>query len=137
MKNSVVYIKSAINHSFGSGFVIHQDEEGCFILTCQHVVDEVGTPLVENQTVEVIATSSNTIDMAVLYVNELKLEPLPLQIDNCNSADVEVIGFSQFTKSLNQKEYIHATLFENPIELLSKDSGFSYNARKIKAKEGV
>lgn len=135
MKSSVVNIESIENNSFGTGFVIHSDAKGVYILTCQHVLDDVVKPVVENVLAKVIATG-DFIDMAVLYVSKLYLDPLPLQIDECDSLDVDVIGFSNFNQSVIQKKYINATLYKESIELHSKEDDLFYNVRKIKAKDG-
>jgi len=135
MKNSVVNIESVINNSFGTGFVIDRDEKGVFVLTCQHVLDDVVTPVVESVLAKVVA-KSDFIDMAVLYVSKLHLEPLSLQVDECDSLDVEVIGFSHFNKSLSQKKHIDATLYKESIELHSNNDDLFYTIRKIKANDG-
>jgi len=135
MKNSVVNIESAINSSFGTGFVIDSNEKGVFVLTCQHVLDDVKTPVVESVLAKVVA-KSDFIDMAVLFVSKLHLEPLSLQIDECDNLDVEVIGFSHFNKSVNQKKHIEATLYKESIELHSHDDDLFYSVRKIKANDG-
>ena len=135
MRNSIVSIESVSNNSFGTGFVIESDEKGVYILTCQHVVDDVETPVVENVLAKVIA-KGGFIDMALLYVSKLHLEPLPLQEKECNQLDVEVIGFSHFNQSLTQKKHIKATLYQELIELHSKEEDAYYNVRKIKANDG-
>ena len=134
MLNSIVNIESANenNNSFGTGFVIHSDEKGVFILTCQHVLDDVEVPVVEEVLAKVI-TRSNFIDMTVIYVSKLQLQPLPMQVDSCDSLNVDVIGFSHFNQELTQKKHIHATLFEEAIELHSNSDDTFYLARKIKA----
>ena len=132
MKNSIVYIESSDNRSFGTGFVVHSDNDGSYILTCQHVIDSVVNPIV-GDTVADIITPSSFIDMAVLFVKGLELQPLPLQIDGCDSLEVEVIGFSSFDKSSSQKEHIDATLYSHPIERHLHEENLSYQLRKIKA----
>jgi len=134
MLSSIVNIESINenNSSFGTGFVIHNDEKGVYILTCQHVLDDVETPMVEEVLAKVIATS-DFIDMAVIYVSKLHLQPLPMQVDACDSLNVDVIGFSHFNKHLTQKKHIHATLFKEAIELHSNEDDSFYLARKIKA----
>ena len=135
MKGSIVNIESVSNNSFGTGFVIDSNEKGVYILTCQHVLDDVETPVVENVLAKVIARGE-FIDMAVLYVSKLQLKSLPLQTIECDSLDVEVIGFSTFNKTLTQKKHIKATLYEESIELHSKEDDSFYNVRKIKANDG-
>jgi len=135
MRNSIVSIESVSNNSFGTGFVIDSDEKGVYILTCQHVLDDVKTPVVENVLAKVIA-KGGFIDMAVLYVSKLHLEALPLQTKECDQLDVEVIGFSHFNQNLTQKKHIKATLYQELIELHSKEEDAYYNVRKIKANDG-
>ena len=135
MRNSIVNIESVSNNSFGTGFVIHSDERGVYILTCAHVVDDVETPVVENVLAKVVAKGS-FVDMAVLYVSKLHLEALSLQTEDCENLDVEVIGFSSFNQNLTQKKHINATLYKELIELHSKEDDLFYTVRKIKAKDG-
>ena len=135
MKSSVVNIESVNNNAFGTGFIIDSDEKGVFILTCQHVLDDVETPVVENVLAKVIA-KGEFIDMAVIYVSKLQLKALALQTESSESLDVEVIGFSTFNKTLTQKKHIKATLYEEPIELHSKEDDAFYTVRKIKAHDG-
>jgi hypothetical protein len=135
-RDSVVYIGSSTNSSFGSGFVIDKDKNGVFILTCQHVLDEVVIPIINNIEADVIARGNYNIDMALLYLRGVQLKPFSLQRRDCDSLDVEVIGFSHFNKTLNQKKYIYATLYDKPIELSTKSGELSHNARKIEVKNG-
>lgn len=136
MVNSIVQIESQNenNNSFGTGFVIDKDDKGIYVLTCQHVIDDVEIPVVDDLPTEIIV-QSDFIDMAVLYITNLHLEPLPLQIDKCESREVDVIGFSQFNHNLSQKKHIIATLFKNTIELHSSEDDSFYFARKIKAND--
>lgn len=135
MKNSVLRIESKSNSSFGTGFVIDFDSKGTYILTCQHVIDDVTIPFIKGVEGKVVSKAS-FIDMSVLYVEILNLVPLSLQIDDCNSLDVEVIGFSNFSKSMSQKKHISANLYKKPIELHAHDNNEFYNVRKIKAYDG-
>lgn len=134
MTHSIVNIESLDenNKSFGTGFVIDQDNKGVYVLTCKHVIDDVKNPMVEEVKARIIA-QNDFIDMAVLYVSKLHLPPLPLQIDPCTSLHVDVIGFSHFNNNMTQKKHIKATLFKEPIELHSNNTDTFYRARKIKA----
>ena len=136
MTESIVTIESEnqSNDGFGTGFVIYNDGQGIFILTCKHVVDEVGSPVVNELFAQIIA-SSNTIDMTLLYVPKLNLKALPMQIDSCDSLEIDVIGFSLFNQDYTQKKHIQAKLFKEPIELFSIETQQSFNARKLKAKD--
>ena len=135
MRNSIVNIESISNNSFGTGFVIDSDEEGIYILTSAHVLDDVEIPMVENVLANVVVKSS-FVDMAVLYLPKLDLKALPLQIEMCKGLEVEVIGFSIFTQNLTQKKHIKATLYPELIELHSKKDNLFYTVRKIKAHDG-
>lgn len=135
MKNSIVNIESANNNSFGTGFVIDKDDKGIYILTCQHVIEDVGIPIVENVLARVTVLGG-FLDMAVIYVPKLNLEPLPLAEQQNTNSDVMVIGFSRFNHKIIQKQHIEATLYKESIELHSSENDSFYNVRKIKAKEG-
>ena len=136
MINSIVHIESfnENNRSFGTGFVIESDEHGIYILTCQHVIDEVEIPVVEAYKAEII-TRSDFIDMAVIYIKGFQLPALHLQIDKCASLNVEVIGFSHFNQTVAQKKHIFAKLFKETIELHSTIDDSFYLSRKIKAND--
>lgn len=135
MIKSVVNIESALNTSFGTGFVVAEDDKGIFLVTCRHVIDDVETPIVEDVLAKVIA-KGDFIDLAVLHVNKMHLPSLPLEPHECSQLDVEVIGFSHFSQSTNQKKHIKATLFEESIELHSTEDDRFYTVRKIQSTEG-
>ncbi|NEP22814.1 trypsin-like peptidase domain-containing protein [Moorena sp. SIO3I6] len=83
---SVVHIQSTDpkKTDFGSGFIFFEDEEGAYVLTCAHVVRDVGgidQVKVENRHATVIYHSENGYadDLAILKVEGLKNLPnLPL-----------------------------------------------------------
>lgn len=135
MKDNIVYIKSSTNNSFGTGFVIDEDENGIYVLTCQHVVDDVEVPLIE-KVLATVVTEPHFIDMAVLYVKGVHIPPLLLQFEGCDSLQVEVVGFSYFDAESRQKQNIQATLYKESSERLSPKKNFSYSIRKLKANDG-
>jgi len=135
MKSSVVKIESIINSNFGTGFIIDKDDNGVYILTCQHIIEDVQKPMVEQVLAKIIIEDS-FIDMAILYVPKLQQEPLTLQRASCNSRHVKIIGFSKFNQTMTQKQNISATLFKETIELHSKDDNRHYNVHKIKVDSG-
>jgi hypothetical protein len=136
MFNNIVHIESSNknNGSFGTGFVIDKCENGIYILTCQHVVDEVKTPTVNDKPAEIVATSE-FLDMAVLHVKGLDLQPFPLQIEACEENDVHAIAFAKFTQELVQKKEIQATLFDDVTEIHSKENNAFYIVRRLKAED--
>ena len=72
------------NKSFGTGFVIHQQGSTYYVVTCYHVVRDVGGPdrvrIKENLPATLIAFDDETgFDLAVLKVENLtNVLPLPL-----------------------------------------------------------
>ena len=134
MSNNIVHIESSNkeNKSFGTGFVIESNEQGTYILTCQHVLDSVQDASIESQAVELIA-HSDFLDMAIIFLPLLRHEKMSLQLDTCESLNITSIAFSSFKKDLVQKSTIHATLFEDFIELHSTEDDSFYLIKKIKA----
>jgi len=74
-KPSTFLITSSTNKSFGTGFCVHKDEEGSFLLTCAHVVNACGEESlqVHDYATTVVANSNDaqTVDIAVVYVKGL------------------------------------------------------------------
>ena len=136
MLNKIVHIESANeeNSSFGTGFVIESNEQGTYVLTCQHVLDAVQDARIESKAVEVIA-HSDFLDMAIIFLPILQHKKMSLQLDACPSLSITSIAFSSFKKDLVQKSTIHATLFEDFIELHSTEDDSFYLIKKIKADE--
>jgi len=136
MLDSVVHIESSDknNKSFGTGFAIDADDYGAYILTCQHVIEEVETPTIEDHEVEIIATSE-FLDVAVIHVKDLHIKPLRLQLEACKSNAVQAIGFATFSRDLVQKKVIKGTLFKETIQLHSKVDDSFYIVRRVKAEE--
>jgi len=135
MKNSIVNIESVTNSSFGTGFVIDSDENGVYILTCKHVLEDVVHPIVDAVMAKVVA-EDDFIDMVVLYVSKLQLKVFPLQKEPCSNLEVEVIGFSNFNKDSLQKQHIEAKLYKEHVELHAKENSDVYVVRKIRAEDG-
>ena len=90
LDNSVVLITSTDAHEcrFGSGFIVYQDDHETYLLTCAHVVTDVGgrdkVKVRKLQAVVVAEGASNGCDLAVLRVEEVLTNSLPLKI--CSSA---------------------------------------------------
>lgn len=105
LQDSVVLITSSDpkNRRFGTGFVIRQRINLAYVLTCDHVVEDVGGAtqiLVEDlpATVEVTGQSEG-IDLAILRVESLLGKPVLSMADNGQQGDtVETAGFQVFDK---------------------------------------
>ena len=63
------------NHHFGTGFIIHHDEEASYIFTCAHVVNDVGGEnflQVDGRPAKLLAIGDNDgLDLAVLRTSPL------------------------------------------------------------------
>ena len=83
--NSTFLIKSSSNRSFGTGFCIHKNDKGSFLLTAGHVVEACGRDdlLVESYktTLLHISDEHDTIDLALIYVEGLT-DTVPLKLSN-------------------------------------------------------
>jgi len=134
MLESIVHIESSDknNKSFGTGFVIDQNESGAYVLTCQHVLEAVENAVIESNQVEILS-QNDFFDMAILFVPSHKSPNIQLQLQTCNNLNVSSIAFSSFQKNLVQKSTIHATLFKDFIELHSTEDETFYLIKKIKA----
>lgn len=131
---SIVSIESKKNKSFGTGFIIHNDSKGSYLVTAAHVIDQVIVPMINRKEAKVIA-QGEMIDIAILYLEGVILEPLPLQINNCNTLEVKVIGFSQFDQENMQKTTIKSILYREPVEIHPYDDKSSSVVKKILATE--
>ena len=134
MSNKIVHIESSNkeNRSFGTGFVIENNQEGTYILTCQHVLDSVVDARIESEPIEVIANNS-FLDMAIVFLPNLNYEKMLLQLEACDDLNITTVAFSSFKKDLVQKSTIHATLFKEFIELHSREDDSFYLIKKLKA----
>ena len=139
MNTSTLLIESQNinNSSMGTGFVIHQDSFGSYILTCAHVVEQVEKMVsVNGLKAEVTAMgSSEGIDLAVVYVKEIFRNPLKLQRQNCTNGEVEVLGFSAFSHKKVQGKSREAMLLPSKITLKNRETHEDYYAWEIIAND--
>ncbi|PMG74974.1 hypothetical protein BCU84_16800 [Shewanella sp. 10N.286.51.B7] len=100
MDNSILAIYNEEDTKLGTGFVIKTDNEGAYIATCGHVVNNCGSSmLVEGVKPKIILNEyDNGLDLAVLYVKGVSHPPLHVQVkENINT--VKVIGYSRIMRS--------------------------------------
>ena len=104
LQSSVTLITSAetSNNRFGTGFVIYQDDDLAYLLTCAHVVDDVGGAEnidVEGASATVVAYGSAAeLDLAVLCVaGQLNKTPLSLQPAGDKDSQFLTAGFQKFS----------------------------------------
>jgi hypothetical protein len=100
---SVVLITSADEHNrtIGTGFVIHTTPDAAYVITCAHVVRDVGGAehvRIRNLPVEIVVTSSERdADMAVLRVPELTMHPaLTWAAAGSEGAAIALTGYSDY-----------------------------------------
>lgn len=105
---SVVLVTSSDtdNHRFGTGFVIANDEHNTYLLSCAHVVRDIGgvdKVIIGEQQANVIACGSEDgpDDLAVLQVEVPLNTPPPLKLDSSGRTGLPFIatGFQLFGKN--------------------------------------
>jgi len=137
MKESILLIQSKEdnNNHFGTGFIIHQDEFGSYVLTCSHVVNSVEKPMVNGKKGEIKADGKDKgIDLAILYVKNLYAKPLLLQNINCDSTDTYLFGYSDYNHESYQSKKKETILLEEVVVTL-KDNSLDIDTWQIMAKE--
>ncbi|HMR68094.1 MAG TPA: serine protease, partial [Anaerolineae bacterium] len=103
LQTSVVLISSrdpGINR-FGTGFVIRQTPDATILVTCAHVIDDVGGPGnvdVEGQAGEVVALgAADELDMAVVRIPAQPGKPaLELHSSGQTGSDIRTAGYQLF-----------------------------------------
>lgn len=114
LQDSIVLInsKDITNNRFGTSFAIFRDEDALYLLTCAHVVDDVGgveqviagglqaSVVVCGERENPDLDSYNPVDLAVLKVDELPEQP----VLNCCPVGFKEMpfmtaGFQAFSKS--------------------------------------
>ncbi|MCP4702858.1 MAG: CHASE2 domain-containing protein [Gammaproteobacteria bacterium] len=104
LDTSVFLITSAEadNSGFGTGFVIKQDQAGAYLLTCAHVIEELGKEEIlaeESPARLVFCGSPDTVDLAVLYVEGLIVAPAFMLRDAGEKGMAFIVkGFGEFDK---------------------------------------
>jgi len=138
MSSSILLIQSSQpnNSSMGTGFIIHQDSHGSYLLTCAHVIEQVVDPKIEAYEVEIRALgSTQTIDLALLYLKGVFRTPLALQQRACPHADVQLIGYSIFTRDKYQCKTREAMILGEKMTLQGIRDHGTYHAWQIVAKD--
>lgn len=95
MDNSVLQISSETAGFIGSCFAIDRDENGIFVATCGHVINNRSDQLlVDGKGFEVINNTSDTgLDLAILYVKGLDCKPFNI-VSNTMAKHAKVIGYT-------------------------------------------
>lgn len=128
LDDSVTLITSEISDipDFGSGFVIHQDEGATFLLTCAHVVKDVGGTTkvkVGADLAEVFKLGSeNGCDLAILKVDKLLGRP-PLKLSNSAAKGKRIViaGYYQNETKVKTLRKISGVIGERTVFELDGD----------------
>ncbi|PHR95166.1 MAG: hypothetical protein COA68_17560 [Oceanobacter sp.] len=121
MNNSVLEITSKNGSALGTGFVVKLDENGGYVATCGHVVISCGDDILVNEQSSTVFCNkySDGLDLAILYVPDLKLPPFQLAL--AGESKVKVVGYSKIIGK-NKKEIISNISIKNGVEIDSVKS---------------
>jgi len=136
MDNSVLRISNNERALVGTGFVIDSDDNGVFVATCGHVVNDCGKNiLVEGNGAQLIINAyDDGLDLAVLYVTGLNKYPLPVMVNKLADR-VNVIGYSTLMGD-PKKEAINKISVKTKIEVTKKPN-FSVASIRLYPKEAI
>jgi|GEM_PF-2357612 len=105
LQDSIAFISSSkpTNSRFGTGFVIHRDGDRTYLLTCAHVIKDVGGKdciLVEEMQARCVASSDiKGFDLAVLCVdNLLDKQILKLSAGGRKGSEFKSTGFFEYSE---------------------------------------
>mgnify|MGYP000349312696 CR=1 FL=1 len=137
MHNSVLKVSNIDDTVLGTGFVVHLDEKGTYVVTCGHVVNDCGDSIfVEGNQATIVANHySEGIDLAVLHLEDLKIEPLKISDKNIDVDSVRVIGFSKLLGHSKREEISEIKIKLN-VEL-SKGSSAKVQTIKLYPNEEI
>ncbi|MEI6775633.1 MAG: trypsin-like peptidase domain-containing protein [Chloroflexales bacterium] len=118
VRNAVVLVTSRTSPRFGTGFIVHHDSQGTFVLTCAHVIEDVGgeAGAVVNHRpdlpVSLIASGLGSgIDLAVILARGLADRPvLQLSPDGVPDLSVIISGYRSHTQQGHILRSIRGTL---------------------------
>lgn len=94
--------KDPKNNNFGTGFIFYKDKDSVFILTCAHVIRDVGGKdkvKVKQYSATVVFQSPNNLadDLAILKIIGLKNLPcLPLEMNRQTRIICRIHGYSEY-----------------------------------------
>lgn len=117
LQDSIALITSHApdNSRFGTGFVFRQRQDAAYVLTCAHVVRDVGGDqqvMVDGMAATVVSSGeADGIDLAVLRVEGVwGKPPLPLRFDGSKGLAFVTAGFQRFTKEERLIQPLRGTL---------------------------
>lgn len=118
ISRSIVLISSQDpeNTGFGTGFIIGQGSSDAYVLTCAHVIRDVGgadqVAIDDFPTTVIASGDSDSLDLAVLRVDGLwDKTPLEIEVGGEKGSQFEAVGFRPFDRERLVRT-IHGTLGE-------------------------
>jgi len=135
MDNSILQISNKLTNCLGTGFVIDKDDNGIFVATCGHVVNNCkDNILVDGREAKLIKNDYDKgLDLAILYVNDLNIEPLII-VDDTSAENAIVIGYSKLLSNPKREPISNISLKQN-IELSIPNQKISI--MKLHTKESI
>lgn len=105
---SVALITGTDSNNFGTGFVIHRQQDETWIVTCAHVVEKVGgigKIQVDDQPAKIVACGTRqTVDLAVLKVQGLDKPPLKLGLAGRRDITCHITGYANLDPAAKLKK---------------------------------
>ncbi len=135
MNNSILQISNKSTNCLGTGFVIDKDNEGIFVATCGHVINRCkDNILVDGKDAQLIKNTYNDgLDLAILYVSGLDIEPLCI-LDDTSVVSATVIGYSKLLSN-PKREPINNITLKQDIELTTPSQ--KINIMKLHTQESI
>ncbi|MDP2851169.1 MAG: serine protease [Sulfuricurvum sp.] len=135
MLNSVFLISGPDQRCIGTGFVIDQNDDGVFVATCGHVINNCTQGVyVENYLAEIILNKyDDGLDLGVLFVKGLQQTPFLLS-EESDTQKVKVIGYSRFMDK-SKKETIYNIPIKTDVQIIT--NSFTVNTIKLSPKEPI
>jgi len=116
-------LKSSKNNSFGTAFYVEKDDIGSFLITCAHVIESCGEEnlIIKNGDETLSAKlidigSSDGIDLAVVYVEGLLINPIKLLFSTLEEKQGTVFSLNGFKLHKNDT-YIERVLNGNIVKI--------------------
>ena len=132
-EDAVVLITSgnSNNKNFGSGFIIAEDEHYSYVVSCAHVVQDVGNkPYITGLPTEILANGSpDDLDITLLKVSKLNKPCLNQFAQGIPKTNIAILGYSIF-ESRQVKRLLNGKLGKS-IKLTAKNKNWEMAAFDI------
>ena len=140
LQNAIVLVTSEhqSNTQWGTAFVVHSEERFTYLLTCAHVVHNVGgNEMVRagDRHATVVAIGLEDVDVAVLRVDgRLDLQSLPLHTSAKTGGTFRSAGFVKLEKFFESKPL--GGTFDKPVGIYARGKLTGHKAWELRIEEG-